>query len=171
MPAPAEARTPAMPEECGGARPCLARRAGCIPALWDGPLQPRGDSDYMNTVGAPYSGKPNVRCDEGALGTPTPIHDDGLSPCVGNARNRQPGLPIRTGETSALLYPFVPDRSCRLGPVRKRHWPESRLRASAASPLPPLRGVLLRLRGGESCRAATSGSPDRGRYRSQASAE
>jgi len=78
----------------------------------------------MNTVGAPYSGKPNVRCDEGALGTPTPIHDDGLSPCVGNARNRQPGLPIRTGETSALLYPFVPDRSCRLGPVRKRYCPE-----------------------------------------------
>jgi hypothetical protein len=36
----------------------------------------------MNTVGAPYSGKPNVRSDEGALGTPTPIHDDGLSPCV-----------------------------------------------------------------------------------------
>src|SRR5215831_15665614 len=56
----------------------------------------------MNTVGAPYSGKPNVRCDEGALGTPTPIHDDGLSPCVGNARNRQRGLPIRPGKP--VLY-------------------------------------------------------------------
>src|SRR5262249_41730061 len=124
MPAPAEARTPARTEESGGARPCLARRAGCIPALWDGPLQPRGDSDYMNTVGAPYSGKPNVRCDEGALGTPTPIHDDGLSPCVGNARNRQPGLPIRTGGTSALLYPSVPILASTCAVIRNAYSPE-----------------------------------------------
>ncbi len=66
----------------------------------------------MNTVGAPYSGKPNVRSDEGALGTPTPIHDDGLSPCVGNSRNRQPGLPIRPGKP--VLY-STHQRSASLG--------------------------------------------------------
>ena len=81
----------------------------------------------MNTVGAPCAGKPHAGSDAGALGTPTPIHDDGLSPCVGNSRNRQPGLPISpeepvlysTHQRSALLG----RRFVRLIPLRAlREW-------------------------------------------------
>ena len=40
--------------------------------LRDGPLYPHRDSDHMNTVGEPYSGKPNVRIDEGRPGEAVP---------------------------------------------------------------------------------------------------
>ena len=57
----------------------------------------------MNTVGAPCAGKPHARSDEGALGTLTTLaHDDGLSPCVGNARRRQPGL--QASSAKPVLY-------------------------------------------------------------------
>ncbi len=85
----------------------------------------------MNTVGAPYSGKPNVRSDEGALGTPTPIHDDGLSPCVGNSRNRQPGLPIRPGKP-VLYSTHQPQSWPRPGPWFVRLIPRRALRGYAA---------------------------------------
>ena len=73
----------------------------------------------MNTVEEPYSGKPNVRLDEGALGTPTPIHDDGLSPCVGNARNRRPGLQTRPGKP--VLYSTACSSATRQTPSMTRH--------------------------------------------------
>src|SRR5215468_9208355 len=51
---------------------CVADPTGRLPPLWDGPLRPRRDSDYMNTIGEPYSGKPNVRFDEGRPGRRQP---------------------------------------------------------------------------------------------------
>src|SRR5215469_8883294 len=51
---------------------CVADPTGRLPPLWDGPLRPGRDSDHMNTVGEPYSGKPNVRFDEGRPGRRQP---------------------------------------------------------------------------------------------------
>ncbi|PYX66580.1 MAG: hypothetical protein DMG78_28845, partial [Acidobacteria bacterium] len=48
--------------------PRLVRRAGHLHPLRDDPLSRCRDSDHVNTVGEPYSGKLNVRFDEGRLG-------------------------------------------------------------------------------------------------------
>jgi hypothetical protein len=44
------------------------RLAGNLQSLWDDPLRLACESAHVNTVGEPYSGKPNVRFDEGRLG-------------------------------------------------------------------------------------------------------
>src|SRR5256714_14195821 len=49
----------------------LVLQAGDLRPLRDRPL-PLRDSDPVNTVGEPYSGKPNVRFDEGRLGRAGP---------------------------------------------------------------------------------------------------
>src|SRR5215467_5748390 len=55
-----------------GPRHRLVRQAGGLHPLRDGPLPWGRDSDHVNTVGEPYSGKPNVRFDEGRLDGPEP---------------------------------------------------------------------------------------------------
>src|SRR5262249_43720546 len=56
----------------GGAHDGMVCPAGRLQPLWDGPLYRCRDSDHMNTVGEPYSGKPNVRFDEGRPGEALP---------------------------------------------------------------------------------------------------
>src|SRR5215467_13845723 len=58
----------------------MVRPTGHLHPLRDGPPSPHRDSDHMNTVGEPYSGKPNVRIDEGRPGAAVP--------------NRAPTLPL-----------------------------------------------------------------------------
>src|SRR5215813_2398197 len=55
-----------------GAHDGMVCPAGRLQPLWDGPLYRCRDSDHMNTVGEPYSGKPNVRFDEGRPGEALP---------------------------------------------------------------------------------------------------
>src|SRR5579859_3565265 len=51
-----------------GAHYGVGRTPGHLQPLWDDPLSHVRDRDHMNIVGEPYSGKPNVRIDEGRPG-------------------------------------------------------------------------------------------------------
>src|SRR5262249_40794721 len=131
-----------------GAHDGMVCPAGRLQPLWDGPLYRCRDSDHMNTVGEPYSGKPNVRFDEGRPGEALPTRaaystlDAAISPArvllskandglaagasIGGLRARRP----RSVGCPALLDQFAmpSQQGLRAGEQR---WPGGRWQEAA----------------------------------------